>query len=71
MSYYRSEGYFQKTPQVCTDLGELVVGNHPGRTHVGQRTLCVNLGLALSDMVTAQRIFEAAKAQGIGQRLSL
>lgn len=69
--YYRSIGYFQHTPRPYADLGELVVGNKPGRQSAGERTLAINLGLALDDMAVAPEIYARAVAKGIGTRLPL
>jgi len=71
MAFYRTLGYFQGTPAVQGDLGEVVAGRKPGRTSPAQRTMAMHLGLAIEDMVTAVRIFEQAAIQGIGTRLPL
>ncbi len=71
MDYYRSVGYFQATPKVQGDLGEVVAGRKPGRTGPVQRTMAMHLGLAIEDMVTAVRIYDRAVAQGIGTCLPL
>jgi ornithine cyclodeaminase/alanine dehydrogenase-like protein (mu-crystallin family) len=71
MDYYRSMGYFQTTPKVQGDLGEVVAGKKPGRTGPVQRTMAMHLGLAIEDMVTAVRIYDRAVAQGIGTCLPL
>ncbi|MBI2002109.1 MAG: ornithine cyclodeaminase family protein [candidate division NC10 bacterium] len=71
MAFYRTLGYFQATPPVQGDLGEVVAGKKPGRTKPEQRTMAMHLGLAIEDMVTAVRIYEQAVIQGIGTRLLL
>ncbi len=71
MAYYRKTGYFQATPEPYADLGEIAVGKRPGRETDRERTICINLGLALDDMATAILIYERAKAAGIGMPLSL
>jgi ornithine cyclodeaminase/alanine dehydrogenase-like protein (mu-crystallin family) len=71
MEYYRSIGYFAETPKAQGDLGEIVTGKKPARTTAEQRTMSMQLGLAIEDMVTAIRIYELACAQGIGTRLPL
>ena len=71
MAYYRQEGYFKETPEPYADLGEIAAGRLPGREHAEERTVCVNLGLALEDMATAIRIYEKAVERGIGARLPL
>jgi ornithine cyclodeaminase/alanine dehydrogenase len=69
--YYRSVGYFQDTPAPYADLGELITGRKPGRERPDERTLAINLGLALDDMAVAPEIYRRAKARGIGTWLSL
>jgi ornithine cyclodeaminase/alanine dehydrogenase len=71
LSYYRSVGYFGETPEPYADLGELVAGVKPGRERDDERTLCINLGLALEDMATAIQIYERAREEGIGTELPL
>ena len=69
--YYRRLGYFQHTPRPDADLGELVGGLRPGREHDAQRTLAMNLGLALDDMAVAPEVYRRACARGIGTWLPL
>jgi ornithine cyclodeaminase/alanine dehydrogenase-like protein (mu-crystallin family) len=69
--YVRSTGYFQRTPEPYADLGEIAAGLKPGRESAGERTMAMNLGLALDDMAVAPEILRQAEALGIGTRLSL
>ena len=69
--YYRSAGYFQETPDPYADLGEIVAGLKPGRQDARERTLAINLGLALDDMAVAPEIYRRAQAKGLGVQLSL
>lgn len=69
--YYRSVGYFQSTPDPYADLGELAAGLKPGREGENERTLAMNLGLAIDDMAVAPEIFWRAKERGIGTWLPL
>ena len=69
--YYRRAGYFQQTPEPDADLGELVAGLKPGRTDASERTLAINLGLALADVAVAPEVYRRAVARGIGTRLPL
>jgi ornithine cyclodeaminase/alanine dehydrogenase-like protein (mu-crystallin family) len=71
MQYYRQEGYFQETPQPYADLGEIVAGKKPGRQSPEERTISLNLGLALDDMATAILVYRRAREQGIGVDLPL
>ena len=69
--YYKSVGYFQQTPDPYADLGELVAGLKPGHTGEKERTLAINLGLAMDDMAVAPTIYQQAKEKGLGIWLPL
>jgi ornithine cyclodeaminase/alanine dehydrogenase-like protein (mu-crystallin family) len=69
--YYKSVGYFQQTPAPYADLGELVAGLKPGRQDDQERTLAINLGLAMDDMAVAPTIYQKAKEMGLGIELPL
>ncbi len=69
--YYRSVGYFDGTPDPVADLAGLVSGQAPGRIDPRQRTMAMNLGLALEDMAVAPEIHRRAVAQGVGRVLEL
>lgn len=71
MEYYRQAGYFQTTPRPHADLGQIVIGARPGRESDQERVICVNLGLALEDVVTARLIYDRARSGGIGTQLPL
>lgn len=69
--YYREAGYFLKTPRPYADLGELASGLKKGRSSYEQRTMSINLGLALEDMATAVLVHRRALQRGAGIRLPL
>ena len=69
--YYKSVGYFQQTPDPFADLGELVAGLKPGRLDEKERTLAINLGLAMDDMAVAPTIYRCAREKGLGIELAL
>ena len=71
MEYYREVGYFQNTPTPYGDLGEIAAGKKPGREKDDERTMSINLGLALDDMATAILIYQEARNKGIGTKLPL
>ena len=71
MEYYRGEGYFGQTPAAYADMGELAAGLKPGREREEERTIAINLGIALEDMAAAIRVYRAAVELGIGTRLPL
>ncbi len=69
--YYRKAGYFQQTPEPYADLGELVAGKKSGRAGEDERTLAINLGLALDDMAVAPEVYARAVSRGLGTWLPL
>lgn len=71
MEYYRTIGYFKETPQPYADLGEIVAGKKVGRQSATERTMAMNLGLALDDIAVAPTIFQRAKEMGLGVELPL
>ena len=70
-NYYREAGYFQDTPLPSSDLGELVAGIKLGRQSQSQRTMAINLGLAMDDMAVAPEIYRRAREMGLGNWLHL
>jgi ornithine cyclodeaminase/alanine dehydrogenase len=71
MDYYRGVGYFQNTPKPYADLGQIAAGKKPGRENDHERTMSMNLGLALDDVATAILIYREANRLGIGTELPL
>lgn len=71
LEYYRQAGYFSETPAPYADLGEILAGTRPGRESEQERTMCINLGLALDDMATAPLVYRGARARGLGTVLPL
>ena len=69
--YYRRQGYFRNTPEPRADLGQIVAGLKPGREREDERTIAINLGIALEDMATAVRVYRRAVEMGIGTPLPL
>lgn len=55
--------------KVTGELGELILGKIPGRTSDYEITFFETTGNAVLDIVTAQRIYEAAIKKGIGSFL--
>jgi len=66
LNYYKSIGYFQRTPPIHADLGELVTGRKPGRESARERNFACNLGLALDDMAVAPLIYKQALDKKLG-----
>jgi len=69
--YYRKVGYFQRTPAPYASLDEIVVGRRPGRETEDERTMAMNLGLAIEDMAVAPEIYRRAVERGLGTWLAL
>jgi ornithine cyclodeaminase/alanine dehydrogenase-like protein (mu-crystallin family) len=51
---------------IRAELGEVLLGQHRGRTSPDEITLFKSLGLAVEDLASAQYIYQQAVAQGIG-----
>jgi ornithine cyclodeaminase/alanine dehydrogenase-like protein (mu-crystallin family) len=71
LRYYQTVGYFSRIPEIHADLSEVVLGRKPGRESAEERTMSMNLGVAIEDMATAKRVYEGAKKKGIGTWLPL
>jgi ornithine cyclodeaminase/alanine dehydrogenase len=71
LDYYRKSGYFSRTPEPYADLGEIVTGRKTGRRSSDERTMSLNLGLAVEDVATARIIYDRALEAGVGQKLPL
>ena len=71
LPYYREVGYFRQTPEPYADLGEIVTGALPGRESSEERTLSLNLGLAIEDVATARLLYGKALEKGVGLDLPL
>ncbi len=69
--YYKRAGYFRATPDPSADLGEIVAGTKPGRQRPDERTLAINLGLALDDMAVAPEVYRRARERSLGTWLPL
>jgi len=69
--HYRQVGYFQDIPPIHADLGELVAGKKAGRQRADERTMTVNLGLAIDDMAVAPILYRRALEKEIGRKLPL
>ncbi len=54
---------------IAGDLGELAAGLVEGRRDSGERLFCMNLGLAVEDVVTARLVLDRARESGTGTAL--
>lgn len=57
--------------RVNGDLGSVINGTVVGRSNESERTLFITTGNAVLDLVSAKRIYDAAKAQGKGTILEI
>jgi ornithine cyclodeaminase len=51
------------------EIGELVIGAHPGRSGPAEVTLFKSLGMALEDVAAARLLYQRARAAGVGSWL--
>ncbi len=59
------------TPEsLLAEIGELVIGQHPGRTSPGEVTLFKSLGMALEDVATARVLYQRARERQVGTWLA-
>jgi ornithine cyclodeaminase len=53
------------------DLGEIIVGTKPGRSNDREKIVFNPIGMGIHDLSEAFRVYESAKAKGIGRTLPL
>ena len=51
---------------IRAELGEVLVGDHPGRTSPDELTVFKSLGLAVEDLFAAELVVRRAREQGVG-----
>jgi ornithine cyclodeaminase len=56
---------------VVPELGEVLNGDHPGRTAATEITLFRSLGLAVEDLAAGRLVYERALERGMGTRVDL
>jgi ornithine cyclodeaminase/alanine dehydrogenase-like protein (mu-crystallin family) len=52
--------------RIAAELGEVLVGEHPGRTDDAELTVFKSLGLAVEDLAAAELVVRKAREQGVG-----
>ena len=57
--------------QDVINLREIMLGQKPGRLNSTDRIHFLSFGLACEDLVVAERIYQKARAMGLGQPLAL
>ncbi len=63
-----SEGQFSRK-DLAGEIGEIVVGEKPGRTSEEDITLFDSTGLAVQDISTAWKVYEKSIERGIGEKV--
>jgi len=71
MRAYRDLGYFRNLPGRIGELADLVSGRISGRTRGEERTMAMNMGIALDDLAAARLVLEKARNLGFGLELPL
>ena len=56
---------------VQAELGEILIGAHPGRTSNEEITLFRSLGLAVEDIASAEFVYRRALERGVGTAVNL
>jgi len=70
--HFHEQGAFPDgLPRLYAELGEIVAGKKPGRDNDKEKILAINIGLALEDVIVANRIYEIAKERGGYRTLTL
>ena len=54
---------------IKAELGEVLVGDHPGREHDDELTVFKSLGIAVEDLAAAELVVRRAREQGVGREV--
>jgi len=65
-----SEGAF-KADHIRAELGEVIIGKHPGRRTPDELTLFKSLGIAVEDVAAAAYVVRRARETGVGQTVTM
>jgi len=60
-----------RDPSSVTEVGEVLLGTHPGRRSAEEITVYKSMGHASEDVAAASVVYRAALAAGVGSRISL
>lgn len=70
--YFQEQGAFPDgLPILYAELGTIVCGEKAGRENDDERILAINIGLALEDIIVANRVYEIARDKGSYKKLIL
>ena len=56
---------------VTASIGEIAAGQRPGRRSPDEITIFKSVGLAVEDVATAGRVYQLARAAGIGREIDV
>jgi len=65
----KEEGVISEA-DIYAELGEIVAGKKKGRENPNEITMFKATGLAIQDVGTASKVYELAKAKGVGATLT-
>ncbi len=71
LAHEKVGGFDGPLPEQHSELGQIIIGQKPGREHAKERIIDFNYGLAIEDVAMANEIYRRAKAKGVGQMLRL
>jgi ornithine cyclodeaminase len=66
----RDEGFIDED-HIVAEVGEILIGHHPGRRHDDEITLFESLGLAVEDVAAGWLVLENARAAGVGTAMAI
>jgi ornithine cyclodeaminase/alanine dehydrogenase-like protein (mu-crystallin family) len=55
---------------IAAELGEVLIGAHPGRTSPDELTVFKSLGIAVEDLAAAELVVRKAREQGVGTEVA-
>jgi ornithine cyclodeaminase/alanine dehydrogenase len=71
LEHTKPDGYFATVPASVREIADVVAGKEKGRTSPRERIVCINMGLALEDVATAEPIYRRAREKGLGTELPI
>lgn len=70
--HFHQQGAFPDgMPDLYAELGQIIVGDKPGRENAEEKIIAINIGMACEDISLGQYVYELAKERGIGTILPL
>lgn len=73
----QAKTFMEKTPhinlplQLYAELGEILLGEKPGREQSNETIVCIFVGIGLADLALADLIYRLASEKGLGEKLRL